>query len=161
MVNYVLEVFAKVLCIGLLLFQGMMLNAYLVLLHDRVWWSWLIADMVVIIAWIFSLIIAKRKFDRKKDGVDGRDSEKEPDEIKYTFYSWLVYAVLLCPRVVILFHKNASTLEEDNVLGPNYLKVAVSCTPLIFVSLICGHHSAKPHTPRRYLHPVNYGRRNS
>ena len=40
----------------------------------------------------------------------------------------------------IIFHDNASTLDEKDVLGPNFLKIAVSCTPLVFFLLVHGSH---------------------
>ena len=155
MVDFVLETLAKVACIGLIIFQGSMLNAYLSMLYSYWWWLWQIADVCVVVIWIITLIYAKRRYlqaeKRRKDAVDGgRDPEKQPDEIKFAFIAWVAYTLLLCPRVVILFHKHASKLEENNVLGPNYLKVAVSCTPLIFMALVYGHHNAKPHTSRKY-----------
>ena len=153
MVAYYIEIFCKVGCIVMLLFQGLLLDAYLVKFYGNYHWCWVITDAFIILIWVVTLILAKRNFEGRKnksDENDGRNPEEYPDEIKYAFIAWISYALLLSPRVVILFHRNASKLKEENILGPNFLKVAVSTTPLIFLFLVGGYHSSKPHSRRKY-----------
>lgn len=154
MVSYCVELFSKLVCICLLIFQGTFLNLYLVAYHGSVYWTWYITDVVVIIIWCISLYLAYRSFKRKEkrklDNIDGKRAEDMPDEIKYAFVPWLAHALFLSIKVGILFRKHAFKLKEDDLLGPNFLKIAVSCTPLVFLALVYGHHNAKPHSKRRY-----------
>ena len=132
----VVEVGSKIICVGLLIFQGMMINAYLAKLHSSAWWSWIVADISIIIIWSACLMIVRKSFSSKKnDPVD-------VNEIKYTFIAWFVYVLLLCPRIVLLFHDLAKTLNEKDFLGPNFLKMSVSCTPIIYFLLVYGSHNS-------------------
>jgi len=147
-----LELASKVVCIALLVFQGGILEIYLVKEHNTRWSAFAVADILVICVWIFSFVAARRFFQQKKDEIDaGKDPEDFPDELPLAFFAWLFYAALLTPRVAILFSGEGSTrLKETDFLGPNTLKAGVACTPLIFILLVYAHHDAKPHTIRKY-----------
>ena len=152
---FCMEIIAKLCCVGMLLFQGILLDIYLVNVTSSKWnWLWIIADVFVICIWIVTLVLAKRNFENRlkkaRDNVDGGNPEDYPDEIRYSFIAWIVYILLLTPRVVIMMHKHASKLKEEDVLGPNYLKVAISSTPLIFLLLIYGYHNGKLSESRKY-----------
>jgi len=157
MVNYTVEVLAKIACIGMMLFQGLMLDGYMVLFHNHLWWSWAIVDVLIILAWTILLVVvwkAYRKREKEKemnfDMVDGRDFRKSPDEIKHAYILWIVYSLCLIPRLVIIYRKDASTLLEERILGPNFCKVATACTPLIFMLLVYALHDAKQIVSRKY-----------
>ncbi|XP_065066841.1 uncharacterized protein LOC135692585 [Rhopilema esculentum] len=147
-----LELAAKISCIILLVFQGAILDLYLVKEHDTRWASFVIADVTVICVWVVCLITAHRFFKFKQDEVDaGKDPEEYPDELPLAFAAWLVYAALLTPRIAILFGgSGASRLKEKDFFGPNTLKAGAACTPLIFILLVYAHHDSKPHTVRKY-----------
>lgn len=149
MVHVLVELASKILCVGLLFFQGVMINAYLSKLYCSAWWSWIVADILVIIIWVSCLVAVRRTFNkRKKDFVVGRDPEQSPDELKYTYIAWLSYVTLLCPRIVLLFADLVKLLDEKDFLGPNFLKMAVSCSPLIYFLLVHGAHNSNSHTER-------------
>lgn len=136
----------------LLIFQGGILDLYLVKEHSSKWIAFVVADILIICIWIFSFAAAHRFFKRKKDEVDaGKSAEDYPDELQYAFIAWISYAVFLVPRVAVLFgSRTTSKLDEKNFFGPNTLKAGVACTPLIFILLVYGHHDSKPHTMRKY-----------
>eukprot|EP00112_Aurelia_sp_Birch-Aquarium-sp1_P008095 Seg1888.2 transcript_id=Seg1888.2/GoldUCD/mRNA.D3Y31 product="Transmembrane protein 121B" protein_id=Seg1888.2/GoldUCD/D3Y31 len=147
-----LELSAKIACIIILMFQGAILDVYLVKEYSQKWAAFVVADVLVIGVWIFSFVAAHRFFKQKKDEVDaGKDPEDYPDQLPLAFVAWLAYAVLLTPRIVVLFGWQAVTrLDEKDLLGPNTLKAGAACTPLIFILLIFSHHDSKPHTIRKY-----------
>ena len=154
MVNFIVELLAKVVSIGMVLFQGILLDVYLVKFHNQLWWSWVIVDFLLLCSWVILMVMLWRAFNKRDlevDSVDGRDPQKSPDEIRYAYIVWIVYSLCLVPRVVILFRKDASKLVELDLLGPNYLKVAVSCTPLIFMALAYALHDQKQVTARKYF----------
>ena len=136
----VVEGFSKFLCCCLIIFQGLLLDGYLAILHhSKAWWLWTVADVAVLSIWIASLLYAKRKFHAKysHEAEDGEAAH----EIEYAYIFWFLYIAFLVPRIGILFHYKASVLEEEKILGPNFLKVAVTSTPLIFFLLVHGSHS--------------------
>ena len=157
MVNYVVEILAKVTCVGMVLFQGLLLNGYMVLFHNRLWWLWSIVDLLLMLSWSILMIVVWRAYRKKErmkkeiDLVDGIDLTKFPDEIRQAYIIWIIYAVCLVPRIVILYRKDVSNLLEERILGPNFCKVAVSCTPLIFMLLVYALHDAKQVTARKYF----------
>ena len=147
-----LELGSKIVCIALLIFQGGILDVYLVKEHNARWAAFAVADVIIIGIWTFTFVAAQRFFSQKKDQVDaGKDPEDLPDELPFAFIAWLTYAALLTPRIAILFSGKGSTkLKEADFLGPNTLKAGAACTPLIFILLVYAHHDAKPHTIRKY-----------
>ena len=147
-----LEFSSKVVCIALLIFQGGILDIYLVKENNTRWAAFVVADVIVIGIWVFSFVAAQRFFKQKKDQVDaGKDPEDLPDELPFAYVAWLIYAALLTPRMALLFSGEGSTrLKETDFLGPNTLKAGAACTPLIFILLVYAHHDAKPHTIRKY-----------
>lgn len=157
MVNYIVEVLAKVACVGMVLFQGLLLDGYMVLFHNRLWWLWSIVDFLLVLSWTILLVVVWKAYQKKEkkqhsgDSVDGIDLTKFPDEIRHAYIVWIIYACCLVPRIVILFRKDVSTLEERHILGPNFCKVAVSCTPLIFMMLVYAMHDAKQVASRKYF----------
>ena len=133
---------SKIICSCLLLFQGLFLDAYLAKVYnDNTWWTWIIADLTVLLVWIGFLMHGKQHFKRKhpNDAAAGENSH----EIRFAFIFWFLYNAFLTPRIGIIFHEDAKTLDEKEVLGPNFLKMAVSCTPLVFFFLLHGSNNNK------------------
>lgn len=147
-----LELSSKVTCIILLVFQGGILDIYLVKENDSRWAAFAAADVAVIVVWVLCFVAARKFFKLKKDEVDaGKNPEDYPDELPLAYAAWLFYAALLTPKVACLFSGDgASKLKEQDFLGPNTLKAGAACTPLIFILLVYAHHDAKPHTVRKY-----------
>ena len=140
-------IISKIMCSCLLLFQGLFLDAYLAKLYnDNIWWIWIIADLAVIVIWIAFLMHSKQEFKKKHPDKAARG--KSPHEIKYAFIFWFLYIAFLTPRIGIIFHRNAKKLDEKEVLGPNFLKMAVSCTPLVFFFLLHGSYNNKRRSHR-------------
>ena len=75
------EVISKLLCSGLLLFQGLFLDAYLAKAYKNdAWWTWAIADVAVLVLWVYFLVHAKRQFT--KTHADEVAAGEAPHEIK-------------------------------------------------------------------------------
>ena len=148
---YKLSLLAKFGCIVVIIFQGFLLNKYLTLSeNNEKWWAWYIADAIVVGVWTFILFYLHKKFKQKfLDEVDGEDPTKFPDEIKYAFIAWIIYVSLLLPRIVIIFRKNPPILNEKDFFGPNFLKVSLACTPLVFLLMIFGYHNGKADPDRK------------
>ena len=97
-------------------------------------------------------ISVKGKAKQKQQGSEEK-WRLSHNELKYTFLAWLCYAVFLCPRIVLLFNNLAKTLDERDFLGPNFLKMAASFTPLVYFLLVMGSHSNKVY----YILPQSSG----
>ena len=149
MVRRFIELGSKISCTWLLIIQGFLLNGYLHKLYSPVWWCWVVADITVVTLWSSLIWIAKKKSIKKglreQDDLTQKSGRFASHEIKYTFIAWLCYAAFLCPRIILLFHNLAKTLDERDILGPNFLKMAVSFTPLVYFLLVMGSHSNESH----------------
>ena len=141
---------AKCLSILVLSFQGFMLNKYLSLLYQNaMWWTWYVADVLVMSIWIFILFYLHRKFKELHFySINAQDKSVFP-EIKYSFIVWLSYVFFLCPRITIIFLKDVHNLSEKNLYGPNFLKTSLACTPIIFLLMVFGFHSAEIGSERK------------
>ncbi|XP_065659367.1 uncharacterized protein LOC105845444 isoform X2 [Hydra vulgaris] len=147
---YKLSLLAKFGCIAIIIFQGFLLNKYLTISYNKKWWTWYIGDAFVVGVWTLILFYLHKRFKKKGiDEVDAEDPTKFPDEIKYAFFAWVIYIIFLLPRIVILFSKNPPAFRESDLFGPNFLKVSLACTPLVFLLMIFGYHNANTSQDRK------------
>lgn len=66
-----------------------------------------------------------------------------------TYVAWLVYAVHLVPQVATIFKMFADELDKDSFLNPNFLKLTLSITPMLFVCLVHSHHKSRESFARK------------
>ena len=70
-------------------------------------------------------------------------------ELPFGFISWLVYSVLLCPRLYVLYREGAvQLLNEEARFGPNLLKTAVALSSIIFFLIVVTHADTMSHSTR-------------
>nr|XP_012558063.2 uncharacterized protein LOC105845170 [Hydra vulgaris] len=147
---YNFSITAKCFSILILCFQGLMLNNYLSLIHNNLtWWVWCISDVLVISIWMFVLFYMHKKYKAIIYNVNYKHHSMSYNEIKYIFIMWFSYVFVLCPRIIIIFIKDVHTLNEKKLFGPNFLKISLACTPLIFLFMIFGYHGAEINSKRQ------------
>lgn len=138
------RVFARVLAVSLLLFQGTILDYYLIIDARSSWWyAWIITDAIVLCIWVLTMWMSHRKSQSV--------NSQAKDEIKFAYIAWIVYAVHLVPQVATLFKRKATVFHDESlVFGPNTLKMNLCITPMLFLFLIYAHHDANSHSRRKY-----------
>ena len=137
------RVFARIFAVGLLILQGVIMNYYLIVDRDSLaWFAWIATDVIVLIAWVFTMWMSHRKSQST--------TNVTKDELKFAYLAWIVYALHLVPQVATLFKLKASLLDEKLIFGPNMLKMTLCLTPMLFLFLIYAHHDAKSHSRRKY-----------
>jgi len=145
------EIFCRVLCILTIIFQGTILNKYLVLYRGDAYWAWFMGDAITVFTFFLVEKFSQDKLkERHEKGNAHPKKDSKPDSIKFVYITWLTYAVFLVPRVCILFYNHADKIEENTTFGPNFLKAVVACTPIIFLFLLRGHHNGKFYVKRKY-----------
>ncbi|CAL8386148.1 unnamed protein product [Boreogadus saida] len=120
----------KALCFLLLLFQGGVLDFYLIVFTDLYWCSWIATDLVVISGWgIFFIKNARSKRERacgfhQKNSIFGCNL----GEFTYAYLAWLIYVIACTPKVVLVL--------ETSILDLVALKVPCGVTGFKMVVLL-------------------------
>ncbi|XP_068442241.1 transmembrane protein 121B [Clinocottus analis] len=126
----------KALCFLLLVFQGGMLDFYLIIFTDLYWCSWIATDLVVVSGWgIFFMKNARSKRERacgfhQKSSIFGCSL----GEFTYAYLAWLIYVIACTPKVVLILETSILDLIELKVpCGVTGFKVVVLLSaPLLF-----------------------------
>lgn len=120
----------KVLCFLLLVFQGGILDFYLIVFTDLYWCSWIATDLVVISGWgIFFIKNARSKRERacgfhQKSSIFGCNL----GEFTYAYLAWLIYVIACTPKVVLIL--------ETSILDLIALKVPCGVTGFKIIMLL-------------------------
>ncbi|XP_037315938.2 transmembrane protein 121B [Pungitius pungitius] len=126
----------KTLCFILLVFQGGILDFYLIIFTDLYWCSWIATDLVVISGWgIFFMKNAWSKRERacgfhQKSSIFGCNL----GEFTYAYLAWLIYVIACTPKVVLILETSILDLIELKVpCGVTGFKIIVLLSaPLLF-----------------------------
>ncbi|XP_069141726.1 transmembrane protein 121B-like [Argopecten irradians] len=147
--NAMYQIPTRVLCFLLVMVQGGILDYYLINNKSIYWYGWLAADVALGLVFIMTFLISYRHLSiihRSRDS----NSMVQAGSLPLCYFAWFVYSVFIGARVFIIYKDIAGTLNEENVFGPNTLKVTVSSTSFIFILLLLTHHDAIPGTNRKY-----------
>uniref|UniRef100_A0A8C9S1M8 Transmembrane protein 121B n=2 Tax=Scleropages formosus TaxID=113540 RepID=A0A8C9S1M8_SCLFO len=120
----------KVLCFLILVFQGGVLDFYLIVFTDLYWSSWVATDLVVITGWgIFFVKNARSKRERacgfhQKTSIFGCNL----GEFTFAYLAWLIYVIACTPKVVLIL--------ETSILDLIQLKVLLGITGLKIIMML-------------------------
>lgn len=126
----------KALCFLLLIFQGGVLDFYLITFTDLYWCSWIATDLVVISGWgIFFMKNARSKRERacgfhQKSSIFGCNL----GEFTYAYLAWLIYVIACTPKMVLILETSILDLIALKVpCGVTGFKIVVMLSaPLLF-----------------------------
>ncbi|XP_023673597.1 transmembrane protein 121B [Paramormyrops kingsleyae] len=108
----------KILCFLVLVFQGGILDFYLIVFTDLYWSSWVATDLVVITGWgIFFIKNARSKRERacgfhQKTSIFGCNL----GEFTFAYLAWLIYVIACTPKVVLILETSILDLIQLKVL---------------------------------------------
>lgn len=108
----------KILCFLVLIFQGGILDFYLIVFTDLYWSSWVATDLVVITGWgIFFIKNARSKRERacgfhQKTSIFGCNL----GEFTFAYLAWLIYVIACTPKVVLILETSILDLIQLKVL---------------------------------------------
>ncbi|KAM6986111.1 transmembrane protein 121B [Aplochiton taeniatus] len=124
------NVLYKILCFLTLIFQGGILDFYLIIFTDLYWCSWIATDLVVVSGWgIFFMKNARSKRERacgfhQKSSMFGCNL----GEFTYAYLAWLIYVIACTPKVVLIL--------ETSILDLVTLKVPFGVTGFKIIMLL-------------------------
>ncbi|XP_029016642.1 transmembrane protein 121B [Betta splendens] len=133
------SVLYKVLCFFILIFQGGVLDFYLIIFTDLYWCSWIATDLVVISGWgIFFMKNARSKRERacgfhQKSSIFGCNL----GEFTYAYLAWLIYVIACTPKLVLVLETSILDLIAHKVpFGVTGFKIIMLLSaPLLFCLL--------------------------
>lgn len=140
---------SRISCFLLMLIQGGILNYYLVTHKNVYWYGWIGADVAIAFVLFVAFMISYRhlKYIRRSST---SNRPIQAGSLPLGYFAWFIYSLALAGRVGIIFNDFAWKLNEEDVFGPNTLKITISLAAIIFLLLLMSHHDAEPNTKRRY-----------
>lgn len=148
MCNSMYHIPIRILCLIIVLIQGVVLDYYLVEHKNIYWYSWIIADIAVIFVFVMAFIISYRHLLLAKSAVM-KNTTIQTGSLPLGYFAWFVYAALLASRVAIIFRDFAWKLNEEDFFGPNTLKINISMAAFVFLLLLLSHHDAEIGSERK------------
>lgn len=148
MCNSLYQIPTRILCLILILLQGIILDYYLVKHKSIYWSSWFIADIAVVLIFVTAYIISYRHLILAKDAVV-KNTPIQTGALPLGYLAWFVYSGLLATRVAIIFNDFAFQLNEKDFFGPNMLKITISMAAFVFMLLLLCHHDAGMDSERK------------
>lgn len=140
----------RILCVLLVLLQGVVLEYYLVKYKNIYWSSWIVADIAVILVFVTAFIISYRHLLLSKDAVV-KNTPIQTGALPLGYLAWFVYSAFLAIRVAIIFKDFAFQLKEEDFFGPNTLKINISLAAFVFMLLLLSHHDAEIDSERKHI----------
>ncbi|XP_013419714.1 transmembrane protein 121B-like [Lingula anatina] len=148
------EVITRIVSILLVLLQGGILDTLLYLHYGGNWFCWFVADAVSAILFAVAFVVAVEHYRKTKN--NRRESESHLCHgralglLPLGYVAWFTYSGLVVPRVVLIFKHIAAGLDEDDILGPNFLKTALALTAPIFLLMVLSQHNKRQTLERRH-----------
>ncbi|XP_052819409.1 uncharacterized protein LOC128245324 [Mya arenaria] len=130
----------RTLCLFLILIQAASLNWYLMDNLSFTWAAVYAADAVVITLFIASFFMATSNIHHEKHSNDPPFASAS--HLPLSYISWFAYAVLLDIKVVMVFTKFSTDLDEDSFFGPNTMKTSLALAGLVFLTFLPTQHDA-------------------
>ncbi|KAK6052334.1 hypothetical protein COOONC_10161, partial [Cooperia oncophora] len=137
-----LDIFSFIICLVLVIIQlGLIDYYYLTVLSDRIWYSWIGADALVIVVMLWLLVLALKYNQTQMEEVCSADGK-----VKFAWIGWLVYSLVLVGKVATCFRLFYSELppgpldNNDKLFDDHLFKLGLSLSVLIFLFLLEAHH---------------------
>ena len=137
----------RIIALLLLILQAGLLDYFLVKHQDIKWLAWTVTDVFIVIVWTMAMLGSTIPMC----GLFRGWLIKNPkgNDFTATYIAWLAYAVHLIPQVATIFKVFADELDKEDFLNPNFLKLTLSITPMLFVCLIYSHHKSRESFARK------------
>ena len=143
------HIVGRIICIATLAVQLAILDYYLVEYRSLYWLLWLIADIVVLSLFIFTLILSYRYLRKRPTVGPNHQPRRHFGELPLTYISWFVYAVVLSAKVCCIYalpDSIALQLSEKYFFGPNMLRTAISLASIVVYMLVLTSYDTRSHS---------------
>ena len=137
----------RIIGLLLLILQAGLLDYFLIKHRSIKWLAWIVTDVFIIIVWTMAMLSSSIPIC----GLFRGWLIKNPkgNDFTATYVAWLAYAVHFVPQVATIFKVFADELDKEGFLNPNFLKLTLSITPMVFVCLVYSHHKSRESFARK------------
>jgi len=145
------HVIGRIICVATLTFQLAVLDYYLIEFNSLLWLLWLIADVVVVVLFLVTVIVSYRHLEKRPVSPPNQHtrSQKYLGNLPLTYISWFVYSVILSAKVCSLYalpDSIALRLSEKYFFGPNMLRTSVCLASIVIYMLVLTSHDSATHS---------------
>ncbi|KAE9420953.1 hypothetical protein Angca_000247, partial [Angiostrongylus cantonensis] len=137
-----LDVSSFIICLVLVIIQlGLLDYYYVAVLSDKIWYSWIGADALVIVVLLWLLVLAIKYNQTQMEEVCSVDGK-----VKFAWIGWLIYSLVLVGKVATCFRLFYSELppgpldNNDKHFDDHLFKLGLSLSVLIFLFMLEAHH---------------------
>lgn len=116
---------------------------------SMVWAAAYVADVIVILLFTVSFVMSTRNIHKEKHTRHLRYEDVR--HLPLTYIAWLVYAIVLDVKVVVIFTTFSTDLDEATFFGPNTMKTSLALAALIFLTFLSTQHDVRPGRRREQL----------
>ena len=138
---------SRILALFLLVLQAGLLDYFLVKHNNPKWLAWIATDVFIFVIWFLAMLSSRFPVCKLLKGWLVKNPKG--NDFTVTYIAWLAYSVHLIPQVGTIFKRFSDKLDKESFLNPNFLKLTLSITPLLFVCLIYSHHKTQESFARK------------
>lgn len=131
----------RILALTLLALQAGVLDYFLIENLSLKSLAWLITDIFVLFVWILAMLGSTIPICKIFRGWLVKNPKG--NDFTSTYVAWVAYVVHFVPQIVIIFKLFTHELESEEFLSPNFLKLTLSITPMLFILLVYSHHKSR------------------
>ena len=137
----------RIIALILLTLQAGLLDYFLIKHENIKWLAWVVTDAFVLVVWTMAMLSSTIPMCDLFRGWLVKNPKG--NDFTATYVAWLVYAACFGPQVAVIFKLLAHELDRDDILDPNFLKLTLSITPMLFVCLVYSHHKFRESFARK------------
>jgi hypothetical protein len=141
------NLFPRIIALLLLTLQAVLLDYFLVKHQSIKWMAWVVTDVFIIIVWTMAMLGSTIPMCGLLRGLLVKNPKG--NDFTATYLAWLAYAVHFIPQVATIFKVFADELDREGFFNPNFLKLTLSITPMLFVCLVYSHHKSRESFARK------------
>ena len=147
---------SRISAIVLAIFQGGIIDYYLVRYNNHSWYAWIAGDVAIIFSLFVAFFIsyrelkmATRRSRLPKETHKETPLSKDAAGFPLVYFAWLVYSVIVAVRVAVIYKNFAYKILPGEFFGTNMLKFTLAMSGVMFLLLVTAHHFSVPGTPAR------------
>ena len=137
----------RMIALVLLIVQAALLDYFLIKHENIKWLAWVVTDVFVLAVWTMAMLSSTIPMCNLFRGWLVKNPKG--NDFTATYVAWLAYAACRGPQIAIIFKLFAHKLDKDDILNPNFLKLTLSITPMLFACLVYSHHKSRESFARK------------
>ncbi|XP_052820048.1 uncharacterized protein LOC128245867 [Mya arenaria] len=142
----------RTLCLFLIIIQAASLNWYLMDHLSFTWAAMYVADAFMITLFIASFFMATSNIHHEKHS--SNPVLASGTHLPLCYSSWFAYAIVLDIKVIMVFTKFSTDLDEDSFFGPNTMKTSIALAGLVFLTFLPTQHDARAEHRRQNINTL-------